>query len=255
MDLEIMISAFVFIFGLVIGSFLNVCIYRIPRGESIAYPPSHCTDCDADIKAYDLIPVISYIFLGGKCRHCGSKISIKYPLTELFTGIVFVLIYNQYGMSMDTLKFLILAVFLIVIGFIDFYTTDVYAVTIYPCLAIGVIFTLINKFYLHNDINSYFIGLIVGLGVIGLIALITGAMGGGDVEIAALCGIYLGWSNMLVMIFFAFIVGAIISLILIALKKKTKKDPIAFGPFLAIGAMIAILFGNQIIKFYLNIGV
>ncbi|GKU26419.1 prepilin peptidase [Clostridium folliculivorans] len=247
------IGILIFILGLVIGSFLNVCIYRIPRGESISFPPSHCTDCKTQIKPYDLIPVISYLFLGGKCRNCGSKISIKYPLLELFTAIIFLLIYSQYGLSIELIKFLILAVFLIVIAFIDFNTQDVYAVTTYPCLFIGVAFILIDKFYLHSDIMTYLIGLVVGVGVIGLIVILTGAMGTGDIEIAAICGIYLGWSNTLITIFFAFIIGAIIGVLLIALKKKGRKDPIAFGPFLAIGTMIAMLYGDKIIKIYLNI--
>lgn len=247
------IGVLIFILGLVIGSFLNVCIYRIPRGESISFPPSHCTDCKTQIKPYDLIPVISYLFLGGKCRHCGSKISIKYPALELFTAIIFLLIYKQYGLSIELIKFLILAVFLIVIAFIDFYTQDVYAVTTYPCLFIGVVFMLIDKFYIHSDIMTYLIGLVVGVGVIGLIVIITGAMGTGDIEIAAICGIYLGWSNTLITIFFSFIIGAIVGVSLIALKKKGRKDPIAFGPFLAIGTMIATLYGDKIIKIYLNI--
>jgi leader peptidase (prepilin peptidase)/N-methyltransferase len=249
------IGILVFILGLVIGSFLNVCIYRIPRGESISFPPSHCTDCKTQIKPYDLIPVISYLFLGGKCRHCGSKISIKYPALELFTSIIFLLIYNQYGLSIELIKFLILAVFLIIIAFIDLNTQDVYAVTTYPCFFIGVVFVLIDKFYLHSDISTYLIGLLIGIGVFGFISILTGAMGmgTGDIEIAAICGIYLGWSNTLITMFFAFIIGAIVGVSLIALKKKGRKDPIAFGPFLAIGTMIAMLYGDKIIKIYLNI--
>ena len=124
--MESFFSISIFMLGLLIGSFLNVCIYRIPRGESIAYPPSHCTSCGSNIKSYDLIPVISWIFLRGKCRNCDQKISMRYALVELATAILFLLTYLQYGVSIFLLRFIILIPFLIVIAMIDYDTMDVY---------------------------------------------------------------------------------------------------------------------------------
>lgn len=242
----------VFVYGLLIGSFLNVCIYRIPREESISFPPSHCTGCDSKIKFYDLIPVISYIFLRGRCRHCKSKISIKYPVIELITALLFISVVYSYGLTIISIKYLIMISFLIVISLIDFETQDVYGVTTYPCIVIGVLFVLVEKFYLNENIISYFTGLLVAVIVIGLIVVITKGMGEGDIEIAAICGIYLGFQNTLSTLFFAFVIGGIFGVVLLVLRNKKRKDEIAFGPFLFVGALISMFYGNQIIELYLN---
>lgn len=237
--------------GLLIGSFLNVCIYRIPRGESIAYPPSHCTNCGNNIKPYDLIPVISYIFfLKGKCRYCGEKISIRYPLIELFTGVVFMLIYKYYGLSMEFIKFAVLSCFLIVIGMIDFDTTDVYFKTTMSGIIVGIVFLIVYYFNGYN-IWTYILGALIGGGFISLIILITGGMGWGDAEMCFLAGIYLGWKLTLVMLFLSVVLGGIIGILLIATKKKSKKDYIPFGPYIALGAMMAVVWGEGILKWYL----
>lgn len=241
---------FIFILGLLIGSFLNVCIYRVPKGESVAFPPSHCTSCSTKIKSYDLIPVISYIFLGGKCRGCGEKISIRYPVLELFTGIMFYLTYIQYGLTLNTLKFIILISILIVTAMIDFDTHYTYSYITYSGIAIGVIFMLIEKFYLNQAITTYLIGLGIGVLVIGAIVFLTRGMGEGDIEIAALCGIFIGWQNTLAMLLLSFVLGALYGVTLIIFRQKSRKDEIAFGPFLAMGSIIAIFWGNRLISIY-----
>ncbi len=242
---------FILVLGLLIGSFLNVCIYRIPRGESIAYPPSHCTNCGNNIKSYDLIPVISYVFfLKGKCRYCGEKISIRYPLIELFTGVVFMLTYEYYGMSMEFIKFAVLSCFLIVIGMIDFDTTDVYFKTTMSGIIVGIVFLIVYYFNGYN-IWTYILGALIGGGFISLIILITGGMGWGDAEICFLTGLYLGWKLTVLMLFLSIILGAVIGILLIATKKKSKKDYIPFGPYIALGAMIAVIWGEEILKWYL----
>jgi leader peptidase (prepilin peptidase)/N-methyltransferase len=129
----------IFILGLLIGSFLNVCIYRIPKGESIAFPPSHCGSCGNNIKSYDLVPVISWILLRGKCRGCSEKISGRYALVELTTAILFLLTYFQYGVSINLLKYLILIPFLIVIAMIDYDTMEVYTTTTWMAIAVGIV--------------------------------------------------------------------------------------------------------------------
>lgn len=240
----------IFTLGLLIGSFLNVCIYRIPKGESISYPPSHCTNCTNRIKPYDLIPVISYIFLRGKCRYCGEKISIKYPLIELFTGLIFVGLYYKYDISLDLFKYLILASYLIVIGFIDFNTTDVYLNTTLSGFIIGVIFLGISLYH-GQSVSTYVIGTLIGGGFIAVIILLTGGMGWGDAEICALCGIYLGIRLTILTLFLSVILGGIIGVILILTKKKTRKDYIPFGPYITMGALISILWGEKFISWYL----
>lgn len=241
-------------YGLLIGSFLNVCSYRIPREESVVFTPSHCTGCFSKIKFYDLIPVISYVILGGKCRTCKSKVSIKYPAIELLTGILYFFIYQFYGLSLLSLKLIIMVSFLIVISMIDYETQDVYSITTYPCILLGIIFSIAGKYYLNDNISKYLIGLIVAIVVIGIFVIATRGrgMGAGDIEIAAICGIYLGWQNILVTLFFASIIGAIYGIVLIILKSKKRKEPIAFGPFLFFGALIAMFYGKKIIELYIN---
>lgn len=239
----------VFILGLLFGSFFNVCIYRIPRGESIAYPPSHCTSCGNNLKAMDLFPVLSYVFLGGKCRYCGDKISIKYPLFEVLTAIIFVLIYKQYGYSMDTIKYIVFASYLVVVGVIDLNTTDVYFNTTIFGIITGVIFIIINLVF-GNPILTYILGVGFGAGIITLIILTTNGMGWGDAEILGICGLFIGFKLCVLTFFLSTVLGGIIGVILIATKIKSRKDYIPFGPYIAIAAIIAVLYGNNVIQWY-----
>ncbi|ABK61819.1 prepilin peptidase [Clostridium novyi] len=245
-----MISVSFFILGTIIGSFLSVCICRIPAGESIVYPPSHCSNCKSNIKPYDLIPIVSYVILRGKCRYCKEKISIKSPLMELFTGIMFLSLYLKYGLTLDLIKYLILFSFLIVIGCIDYNTTDVYFSTTSTGIGIGILFLVIN-WYLKLPVRTYFLGAIIGGIFILLIAVLTGGMGFGDVEICIFSGIYIGTKLTVLMLFLSFILGGAVGAILIISKKKSRKDYIPFGPYISIATMIAVLFGEKIINWYL----
>lgn len=246
-----MIGIFIGIIGLIIGSFLNVCIFRIPRNESISFPPSHCTTCGTRIKPYDLFPVISYFLLGGKCRKCGEKISIRYPLIELATGILFFLVYFKFGYTIELVKFTLLSCFLIIIGMIDFDTTDVYLSTTLTGIIFGFIFVII-AFITGSSYLTYIFGGIFAGGVIALIILITHGMGWGDFEICVLCGLFLGFKSSIVMLFFSFVLGGSIGVLLLLTKKKGRKDPIPFGPFIVMGTFVAIFFGEHIINWYLN---
>lgn len=245
-------SAIIFIFGLLIGSFLNVCIYRIPRGESISYPPSHCTGCNKKIKPYDLIPVLSYLLLKGKCRNCGTEISIKYPLIELMVGLMFFTLYFVYGISFELLKYMILIPFIIVIGIIDLETTDVYFKTTLPGIIAGILMIIFGG-YLGNRYWEYIFGGFFGGGLISLIVLITRGMGWGDAEICLLCGLFLGFRLTLLMLFLSFIFGGIIGVFLILLKKKSRRDYIPFGPFISLASLICIYFGENIILWYISL--
>ena len=242
-----------FIFGLVIGSFLNVCIFRIPKGESIAYPPSHCGSCGYNLKAMDLVPVLSYLFLKGRCKNCKEKISLRYPVIELINAISYILIYMKFGFSIKSIFFCILTSLLIVISMIDFDTKEVYTATTLFGLILGIVYLLTS--YIFSNINYMYNiwGGAVGFLIIFLIVKLTQGMGEGDCEIAGVCGLFLGLKGILIGLFIGVILGAIYGSILIIRKNKTGKDEMAFGPFIAIGSFIALLYGTEIFNLYINI--
>jgi len=255
--MESIFGIYIFVLGLLIGSFLNVCIYRIPRGESISYPPSHCTSCGNRIKPYDLIPVLSWIFLRGKCRKCGEKISIRYAIIELTTAILFMLTYFQYGYSIYLLKYLVLIPFLIVIAMIDYDTMEVYTTTTWLAIAIGIISLGVN-IYLGEPVYTYIYGGLLGAGIITFIILMsklilgTEGMGWGDAEICGLCGLFLGFKLTFMMIFFSFIIGGVIGVYLLKFKKKSGRSEMAFGPSIIMAAFFMIIWGDKILNWYLG---
>ncbi|QXM05995.1 prepilin peptidase [Crassaminicella indica] len=241
----------IFIIGLLIGSFLNVCIYRIPIEKSIVNPPSHCPKCNTTLKPLDLIPVFSFLFNKGKCRYCGENISLQYPIIELFNGLIYLLLYLKYDLTILFVKYTILASLLIVISVID------YKLQIIPdeCNLFG--FIISGAFIIFNDFSTIalinaILGLLVGGGIFLIIAIATnGAMGGGDIKLMGVLGFALGWKYILLITFLSFIIGAILSIFLLLLKLKHRKDTIPFGPFIAIAAFITILYGNDIINWYI----
>lgn len=256
--MESIFEIFIFVFGLLIGSFLNVCIYRIPRGESIAYPASHCTSCGSDIKSYDLIPVLSWIILRGKCRNCSEKISMRYALVELTTAILYLLTYLQYGVSIELARVIILIPFLIVIAMIDYDTMDVYTTTTWFAIAMGFVLLGLN-FYLGQEVATYIYGGLLGAGTIVFIILVsklilgTEGMGWGDAEICGLCGLFLGFKLTLVMMFFSFIIGGAIGVYLLKFKKKKGRSEMPFGPSIIMAAFLIIIYGDKILNWYLNL--
>ncbi len=243
----------VVIFGLVIGSFLNVCICRIANEESIAFPPSHCTNCGYELKAKDLIPVLSYIFLGGKCRSCKEKISIQYPIVEILNAILYVAIYLKFGFTLNLFKFCLLASLLIVIGFIDFKTKYVYNSTVVFGVVSGILFAVLEWMETKSIPWNYIAGAFIGFGIIYLIVVLTRGMGEGDIDIALICGLFLGIKGILVTLFLAIILGGIVATIILIFKLKERKAEIAFGPYLAIGGIIACLYGSRLIDIYLGL--
>jgi leader peptidase (prepilin peptidase) / N-methyltransferase len=242
----------VIVYGLLIGSFLNVCIYRIPRGESISFPPSHCAVCGQRLKWYDLFPVFSYLVLSGKCRYCGDRISIKYPVIEMLTAALFCLIYIKYGLAFEFFKFALLAAILVVIGIIDLETTDVYTkITVFG-IALGILFLIIGYYLYEINPLDFIAGGVVGGSVISLIVILTKGMGWGDVEICVICGLFIGLKYTLLMLFLSFVIGGLIGSLLIMLKLKSRKDYIPFGPFIALATLLSILLGDHIIGLYLK---
>jgi len=241
----------IFVFGLVIGSFLNVVVYRVPRNQSIIKPPSHCPVCNAKLKWYDMVPVLSYILLKGRCRYCGAKISLKYPFVELLTGITFLLIFQKFNWSIQFLKWIIFTGLLISVGLIDLLNGVVPDVIVVPGLVIGLIFSIFGG-------SGSILQSIYGLGIIGgffliVIILSRGGMGWGDLTFGMMIGSFLGLELSLLTLLIAFVSGAIVGLIALAVKKKSRKDPIPFGPFLSFAAFVASIYGYEILKMYFKI--
>jgi leader peptidase (prepilin peptidase) / N-methyltransferase len=240
----------IFILGLSIGSFLNVCIYRIPEKKSIAFPASHCPNCKHSLNAIDLIPILGYLINRGKCKYCGSKISLQYPMVELFTAIIFLLLFNKFFISMEFLKYAVLASVLIVITVVDLERQEIPDEMIIFGLIAGLLFNIYN---IKADMVTGIIGFILGGGVFLIIAMASnGAMGGGDIKLMAVLGLFFGWKLIILITIIAFVLGAIISLILIAAKVKNRKDYIPFGPFIAVAALTVIFYGIQIMQMYIR---
>ncbi len=241
----------IFTFGIVFGSFLNVCISRIPAKESLL-PASHCPKCNGAIKPYDNIPVLSYLFLRGKCRHCNERISLLYPAVELLTGLVFLLLFYRYGLSLPFVEYAVLSCLLITMAFIDLKTQEIPDGLVLFGLIAGILFTFLFNF--QSSILSGLIGFVLGGGLFLLIAIASkGGMGGGDIKLMAVLGLWLGWQGILVISLFSFLIGAVISVTLLLLKLKSRKDYIPFGPFIALAALLWMLFGNELLNWYMQI--
>lgn len=232
-----------------IGSFLNVCIYRIPYGETVVFGTSRCPRCHSSLGALDLIPVFSYLLLKGRCRHCRFPISWRYPFVEILTGFIFYLIYISIGYQPLLVKYLFFFSVLIVIAFIDIDHQVILN------QLVGVIFIWVLAWQLLVPELSWkqcFAGFLLGGGILLIIALISkGGMGGGDIKLMFAAGAMLGGGPTLLALFIAFVAGAVIGGFLIGAGIKDRKDPIPFGPFLALGIFVASLWGEQLISFYL----
>ncbi|MTI54226.1 prepilin peptidase [Geosporobacter ferrireducens] len=245
----------IFIYGLLIGSFLNVCIYRIPIEKSIIFPASHCPLCSTSLKPIDLIPVASYLSTAGKCRYCGEKISLRYPTFELITALIFSLLYYIFGLSVDFFVYTFIASLLIVVTGIDLDYQIIPDEIVLIGIGAAVIYILYSYFILKIPISllSHLGGLLVGGGLFLLIAIASnGGMGGGDIKLMGMLGLWLGIKGILITTFLSFIIGAVISLILLATGQKTRKEAIPFGPFIAAAALITICFQEELLTWYIQ---
>lgn len=238
------------VLGLVFGSFLNVCICRIPKKESIVTGSSHCTSCGAPILARDLIPVISYLVLRGRCRACKARISIRYPLVELANALAWVAVCARYGFSFDSLIYCALVSMLLIVAMIDIDTMIVPPQMTISILILGVIGLFLIK---SPTLIERGIGFLVGGLPFLLVALASkGGMGGGDIKLMAVCGLLLGWKLILLSQLVAVVAGGIYAAILLLTKRKKKGAELALVPFLAGGMFVCILFGNQMLQWYLS---
>jgi leader peptidase (prepilin peptidase)/N-methyltransferase len=249
-------DVFVFIFGICIGSFLNVCIYRLPESKSIVHPRSMCPKCGTLIRSYDNIPLFSYIALRGKCRYCGDRISFRYPAIEFISGIFAVGVLLKYGMSLEALIYYVFIAALLVITFIDIDHQIIPDVISLP----GIPIFFAASLALPNiTVVESILGILIGGGSLFLVAwlyhLLTRkeGMGGGDIKLLAMMGAIIGWKGVLFTIFAASAIGTLAGMLVILKTGKTMKLKIPFGPFLAIGAIAYIFFGPQLIAWYFNL--
>lgn len=254
-----MLNILFFVLGLAAGSFLNVCIYRLPRKESIITPRSHCPYCKKIIPWYDNIPLLSYIVLGGRCRFCKVRISPVYFIVEFLTGLIFVIFLNHFGLNTIFMVYTILACMLIIISFIDFKTEEIPDEITLPGMLVGLILSFSFPQLMQRDIRllallDSFLGLLAGglsiylMGVLGKILFKKEAMGGGDVKLLAMIGAFLGWKLILLVFFLAPFFGSITGIVL---KIKEKKETIPYGPYLSLATIIVILWGNKILSWIL----
>ncbi len=244
----VLLYIIIFLYGIVIGSFLNVCIYRIPKQENIVKIRSHCMNCGYQLKWYDLVPLFSYLCLRGRCRSCKQRISVQYPLIELLNGALYCIVFAVYGISVEALLYALLASALITLSVIDFRTYEIPVGINIFILALGLI-RIATDFTHWSD---YAVGFLLVSGFLYLVHLVTRGrgIGGGDIKLMAVSGLLLGWKQILL----AFVMGCIIgSVIHIArMKISGQGHMLAFGPYLSIGILISALAGDQMIAWYLS---
>ncbi|MBF0370032.1 MAG: prepilin peptidase [Magnetococcales bacterium] len=251
------LGVIVFVYGAVIGSFLNVCIYRIPLQENIAFPASHCPACKSKIPWTDNIPIFGWLRLKGKCRQCDEKISITYPLVELLTALMSVGIIHGWGFSLESVALLILAYAFIVLTVIDFYHYILPDVITLPGIVLGVLLAALPWLGApHATLMDSIIGVVAGggglWGFAWLFEKITGkvGMGFGDVKLLALIGAWMGWQALPFTIFFSSVLGSVVGLTWILIAGRDRSLPIPFGPYLIISAWVFLLYGQRIYDWY-----
>ncbi len=247
---------FVFLFGLCIGSFLNVCICRLPEGESILFPPSKCPNCGHRLSWWENIPLISYLILRGRCSGCQKGISFRYPVVELLTGLVALFLWHRFGPSLSFLIYFVFSCSMIVVTFIDLAHRIIPDVISLP----GIVLGFASSFILPNlSWPDSLLGIIAGGGILYLVTwgyyLITKkvGMGGGDIKLLAMIGAFLGWQAIPFVIFLSALTGSVIGIIFILMKGKGRNYQIPFGPFLAMAAEIQLFFGKDIVSLYYHL--
>ncbi len=265
---------FVFAFGMCIGSFMNVCICRLPESESIVHPRSRCPKCGSGIKYYDNIPVVSYVLLKGKCRKCRTPISFRYPLIEILTGFSAFCVFHRFGLTFEALIYFVFIASLIVVTFIDIDHRIIPNEISLPGIPIGFAAAFAGRlnmpvFSLPDWMNGFFatlhlpvmaghsiLGILAGGGGLAAIALMyyvvkkEEGMGMGDVKLLAMIGAFLGWEGVAFTVFFASSLGTIVGIAIVLYKHKTLKLAVPFGPFLSLGAIAYVFFGTWLTRLY-----
>lgn len=248
--MELVYTVYFFIVGLVFGSFYNVVGLRVAKKESIVRPPSHCTSCNKRLKGIELIPVISYLLQGGKCRNCKAKISPVYLITELVTGLLFAFVYYKLGFTWELTVALLFISLLVIINVSDIaymLIPDKILLFFLPFLIVGRVLSPLEPWW------DAIVGALLGFSILLLIAIISkGGMGGGDIKLFFLIGLVLGALNTLLTLFVASVIGMIVGIIVLKVLGKGRKSPVPFGPSIAIAAIIVYFYGEQLMAIYMN---
>lgn len=245
----IILYIIVFLYGIVIGSFLNVLIFRVPKKENIVTTRSHCMNCGYQLKWFDLIPLFSFLALGGKCRKCKTKLSVQYPLIEGLNGVLYLVVFARCGLSIDSLLYCLLFSALLALSVIDFRTYEIPEGFNWFILMLGIVHTLLHL----GNWMEYAIGFITVSGVLAILYYVSNGawIGGGDVKLMAATGLLLGWKMNL----FAFVMGCILGSVIHVIRMKVSRQDhmLAMGPYLAMGTAIAVLWGNEFITWYVGL--
>ncbi|NJO42740.1 MAG: prepilin peptidase [Cyanobacteria bacterium CRU_2_1] len=259
-------SLFVFVLGASIGSFLNVVIYRLPAGLSLLYPPSRCPQCLRRLKRYDNVPILGWIWLRGRCRSCRNPISVRYPLVEAATGILFLLVFWVFNLPLPALGYWAFFSWLLTLSLIDLDTMTLPNSLTQSGLVLGLVFQMAIGWTIQANLTGAIaqlmmgiLGAVIGIWVFDLITIMGSivfgqtAMGGGDAKLAAMMGAWLGWKYLLLAGFVACTIGALIGGGGIALGLLNRRQPMPFGPFLALGAVLSAFFGEAMLAWYMRV--
>jgi leader peptidase (prepilin peptidase)/N-methyltransferase len=247
---------FLFLLGSAIGSFLNVCIYRLPRGESVIYPPSHCPSCGRRLRFWENIPLVSFFILSRRCAGCGTAIAWRYPLVEALAGGVLVGLFHVHGFSWDWARYSMLYLLLIPIAFIDLDHRLILNKLTYPGIIVGLCMSMVAapEHYwrpLFGMIAGG--GFLYGVGLLGLSVFKQESMGGGDVKLGAMAGAFMDASAVLAALFLAFLFAATVAILGMASGRLGRRSTIPFGPFIALAVATFVLFGNELGQVYRNV--
>lgn len=259
-SLELVAPLLVVLIGLVVGSFLNVVVYRIPADLSVVHPPSACPNCGAGIKPYDNVPVFSWLALRGKCRSCGNRISMRYPLVEVATGVLFYAVYVVVGLHWTLLAYLWFAAVTFALALIDFDTKRIPNRILFPGAVVGAVLLGLGALA-DGAVGAYGRAWLTALayfaGFLILALIVPAGFGMGDVKLAFFLGMFVGfvsWQALAVSVFGAVFIGGGVSIVLLASRRVGRKDAIPFGPSMVAGAWLAIAFGNELARAYLGLG-
>ncbi len=256
MPLSLLSAVFSVAFGLILGSFLNVCIHRIPLGRSIVHPPSSCPECGVRIRFYDNIPLVSYLFLRGRCRSCGAWISWRYPLVEALTGAISYLLFIRFGLGLQYIVLIAFSASLVVISIIDLYHQIIPDVISLPGILAGI-----GASFLIEDLSwtASLLGAVAGGGSLFLVGRAYAAtmkregIGDGDIKLLAMIGAWMGWSALPLVVLISSLVGALVGGAFLVMSGQDARTRIPFGPFLSLGSLFYLFWGRQLIQWYLSL--
>ncbi|GMU92998.1 MAG: prepilin peptidase [Candidatus Hydrogenedentota bacterium] len=269
--LDTLLTVVSFLLGAIVGSFLNVCVYRLPKGESIVHPRSRCPQCQTAIAWHDNIPMVSWLLLGARCRHCKAPISWQYPLVEAITAVLFACVYIRFGMTIAWPVYMLLAAALVLVTFVDLTDWTIPNEVTFPGIPLGLVFAMVAMFYPDSGlivlgpgapIFNALIGMAAGGGLLYLLdrgtVMVLGkrGMGFGDVKLLAMLGAFFGWPGVIMIIVAASFIGSAVGLSLIAYQRARGAQESAhylpFGPYLSVGGLVVMFFGQAIYTFYVE---